>query len=106
MELEAAPPDDEEEITLAPAPVESFLRGISAFEHKFNARLRRLLDKYHSRKFRRERRELEASRNPAGVLPDGKVAYQITVFLPPVSSGSTSSGRGRTRIGRTPRTRS
>ncbi|XP_052120102.1 cilia- and flagella-associated protein 44 [Frankliniella occidentalis] len=51
--------ESEEEIVLAPVPVESFLRGLSAFEHKFNARLRRLLDKYHSRKYKRERRQVE-----------------------------------------------
>ena len=62
MERDVTLQEEDEEITLAPAPVDSFLRGLSAFEHKFNARLRRMLDKYHSRKYRRERRELEVSR--------------------------------------------
>lgn len=61
MERDVTLQEEDEEIVLAPAPVESFLRGISSFEHKFNARLRRLLDKYHSRKYKRERRQLEVS---------------------------------------------
>ncbi|KAK3913166.1 Cilia- and flagella-associated protein 44 [Frankliniella fusca] len=59
VEREVTQQESDEEIVLAPSPAESFLRGLSAFEHKFNARLRRLLDNYHSRKYKRERRKAE-----------------------------------------------
>jgi len=49
-------------IPAAPAPVESFLRGITAFEDRFSTRLKRLLAKYQSRAAKKERRKMEVSR--------------------------------------------